>query len=205
MLHRQVHNLRQRGLTIKEYTKEFYRLNLRAGYVEDTLEKTTKFVNGFRGEILDETSIISPRTIDEAYQCALKAEEKINRKQNARRGGGFGRGKGKAFHKGRGTNPSEEGSSSKTSGTAEKDNNPRGGRPYQRGRGNGRGKGVVQFYRCHKWGHKSYECPKGELAGGRGKYVAQTEEAEAPPQEVENAPKTGEALVLNKVLLKPAK
>ena len=31
------------------------------------------------------------------------------------------------------------------------------------------------------------------------------EEAEAPPQEVENVPETGEALVLNKLLLKPAK
>lgn len=31
------------------------------------------------------------------------------------------------------------------------------------------------------------------------------EEAEAPPQEVENVPKTGEALVLYKVLLKPKK
>ena len=31
------------------------------------------------------------------------------------------------------------------------------------------------------------------------------EEAEAPPQEVENVPEIGEALALNKVLLKPAK
>jgi len=30
-------------------------------------------------------------------------------------------------------------------------------------------------------------------------------EAEAPPQEVKNMPETGETLVLNKVLLKPAK
>ncbi|MBZ1524059.1 hypothetical protein J3336_11605, partial [Leuconostoc mesenteroides] len=30
-------------------------------------------------------------------------------------------------------------------------------------------------------------------------------EVEAPPQEAENVPETGEALVLNKVLLKPAK
>lgn len=54
-------------------------------------------------------------------------------------------------------------------------------------------------------GHKSYDCPKGEPVGGRGAYVAQPEDAEATPQEVENTPETGEALVLNKVLLKPAK
>ena len=102
-------------------------VNLRAHYVEDTPKKTARFVNGLRGEILDEISILSPKTIDEAYQCALKAEEKINRKQNVRRGGGSGRGKGKAFGRGRGTNPSEEGNSAKTSGTVEKDNNTRGG------------------------------------------------------------------------------
>ena len=33
--------------------------------------------------------------------------------------------------------------------------------------------------------------------------MAQPEEAAAPPQEVENAPETGEALVMHKVLLKP--
>eukprot|EP00253_Pinus_taeda_P002625 PITA_02625 len=59
--------------------------------------------------------------------------------------------------------------------------------------------------RCHKWGHRSFECPKLDQAGQRGAYVAQLEEAEAPPREVENAPEVGEALVLNKLLLKPAK
>jgi hypothetical protein len=44
----------------------------------------------------------------------------------------------------------------------------------------------IQCYRCHKWGHRSFECPEAEQAGQRGAYVAQPEEAEAPPQEVEN-------------------
>jgi len=127
MLYRQVQNLKQRGMTVKEFTEEFYKLNLRAGYVEDTPEKTARFVNGLRGEILDEISILSPRTLDEAYQFALKAEEKINRKQNARRGGGTGRGKDKVFGRGRSAGSSEEGSSSKFAGTAEKDNSTRGG------------------------------------------------------------------------------
>jgi len=35
--------------------------------------------------------------------------------------------------------------------------------------------------------------------------VAQPEEATSPPQEEKNAPETGEALVLHKVLLKPVK
>jgi len=67
-------------------------VNLRAGYVEDTPEKIARFVNGLWMEILDDISIISPKSIEEAYQSALKAEEKIARKQNARRGCGFGKG-----------------------------------------------------------------------------------------------------------------
>eukprot|EP00253_Pinus_taeda_P016900 PITA_16900 len=133
-------------MTVNEYTEEFYRVNLRGAYTEDTPEKTTRFVNGLRLEILDEISIISPKTIEEAYHSALKVEEKIARKQNARRGHGTGKGKGQSFGRGRTTSNSEEGSSSKTS-----------------------------------------------------------EEAEASPQEVENVPETGEALVSNKVLLKPEK
>eukprot|EP00253_Pinus_taeda_P019440 PITA_19440 len=145
------------------------------------------------------------QTLDEAYQFALKAEEKINRKQNSKRGGGSGRGKGKVYGRGRGTVSNEEGSSSKSVGTTDKDNSNREGRPAQRGRGFGRGRGTVQCYRCHKLGHKSYDCPEGEPAGGRGTYVAQQEDAEETPQEAENTPEIGEALVLNKVLLKPAR
>jgi hypothetical protein len=33
-LFRRMQNLRQRGLTVKEYTEEFYKLNIRAGQRE---------------------------------------------------------------------------------------------------------------------------------------------------------------------------
>lgn len=85
-LHRQVQNLRQRGLTVKEYAEEFYRVSLRDGYTEDTTERTARYVNGLRMDILDEIIILSPNNTEEAYESAIKAEEKINRRQNARRG-----------------------------------------------------------------------------------------------------------------------
>jgi len=66
-LYIQVQNLRQKKMTVKEYTEEFYKVNLTAGYVEDTLGKTVRFVNGLRMEILDEISTLSPKTIEEAY------------------------------------------------------------------------------------------------------------------------------------------
>eukprot|EP00253_Pinus_taeda_P025543 PITA_25543 len=134
-LYREVQNLRQKGMTGREYTEEFYRVNLRVGDTDDTLEKTTSYVNGLRLEILDEISILSPRNIEEAYQSALKAEEKITRKRNARRGWGTSKGRGQSYGRGRTASNSEEGSSSKASGTAEKGDNTRGGRPYQREEG----------------------------------------------------------------------
>lgn len=82
----------------------------------------------------------------------------------------------------------------------------RAGRSSQQGRGNNRGRGAsYQCYRCHKWGHRSFECSETEQAGHWGAYMAQPEEVTTPPQEAENVLETGEALVLHKVLLKLVK
>ena len=82
ILYRQVQNLRQILLTVREYTKEFYKVNLRVGYVEESAEKDAIYFNGLRMDIQEEINMISPRTMEEAYQCALRAEEKIARKQS---------------------------------------------------------------------------------------------------------------------------
>eukprot|EP00253_Pinus_taeda_P013558 PITA_13558 len=174
-LHRQVQNLRQKGLTVRNIPRSFI-------------------------------DILSPNNTEEAYQSAMKAEEKITRRQNARRGRGANRGKGQSYGRGQTVSNNEEGINSRVFGSADKGDNVRGGRSSQRGRGNGRGSGAgYQCYRCHKWGHRSFECPKAEQAGQRGAYMAQLEEATAPPQEAENVPETCEALALHKVLLKLVK
>ena len=41
-------NLKQKGMTVREYTEAFYQVNLRVGYTEDTIEKTARYVNGLR-------------------------------------------------------------------------------------------------------------------------------------------------------------
>ena len=60
---------------MREYTEEFYKVNLREGYVEYTPEKTTRYIKGLRLDIQDEINMLSPRTIEEAYHCSLKEEE----------------------------------------------------------------------------------------------------------------------------------
>ena len=73
-------NLRQRLLTVREYTKYFYKVNLRAGYIEDNYEKKTRYINGLRMEIKYEIIILYPSTMEGAYRYALRAEQKIVKK-----------------------------------------------------------------------------------------------------------------------------
>jgi uncharacterized protein YjbK len=75
-------------MTVKEYTEEFYRLNIRTGKWERDKERVARYINGLRYEIQDKLSMMSVRTVEYSYQFALKAEQKLARKQNHR-----GRGK----------------------------------------------------------------------------------------------------------------
>ena len=50
-LFRRMQNLRQKLMTVKEYTKEFYRLNIRAGHRESNDKKVARYMNGMRYEI----------------------------------------------------------------------------------------------------------------------------------------------------------
>eukprot|EP00253_Pinus_taeda_P003807 PITA_03807 len=92
-LFRQMQNIRQRALTVKDYTEEFYKVSIRAREAQDTDEKVAIYMNGLGMDIQDEICLLSPKTLEEAYQIALKAEEKLMSKQSARGRGTF-RGKG---------------------------------------------------------------------------------------------------------------
>ena len=66
-LFRQMQNLRQRLLIVKEYTEEFYKVSIRAGQIQEIEEKVARYINGLRMEIQDEMSMLSLKTVDEAY------------------------------------------------------------------------------------------------------------------------------------------
>jgi hypothetical protein len=80
-LFRRMQNLRQKMMTVKEYTKEFYQLNIRVGHWESDDEKVSRYMNGLRYDIQDDRSIETIRMVEDAYQMALKAEEKLSHKQ----------------------------------------------------------------------------------------------------------------------------
>jgi hypothetical protein len=50
-LFRKLQNLRHKGMTVKEYTKEFYKLNIRAGQRGRDEEKVVRYINGLRYDI----------------------------------------------------------------------------------------------------------------------------------------------------------
>ena len=58
-------------------------MNIRAGYTKDNSKKVARYMNGLRFDIQDEVSLLSPKSVEEAYQCALKVEEKLNRRNNS--------------------------------------------------------------------------------------------------------------------------
>jgi hypothetical protein len=87
-------NLRQKLMTVKEYTEEFYKLNIRAGHHESDDEKVSRYMNGLRYNIQEDMSMMTIRMVEDAYQMALKVEEKLSRKQGQRgRGRSQARGK----------------------------------------------------------------------------------------------------------------
>jgi hypothetical protein len=83
-------------------------LNIRAGHHERNDEKVARYLNGLRYEIQDELNLATIRTVEDAYQLALKAEEKLSRKQS-QRGRGRSQPKGKAVAQDKYQKPKESG------------------------------------------------------------------------------------------------
>ena len=64
---RRMQNLRQKDMDVKEYTKEFYRLDIRFGHVDDDVEKIPRYINSLRSGIQDEISFVKLESVEEAY------------------------------------------------------------------------------------------------------------------------------------------
>jgi hypothetical protein len=58
-LFQEMQNLRQKLMSVKEYTKEFYKINIRGGHQESNDEMVSKYMNGMRYDIQDEMSMMT--------------------------------------------------------------------------------------------------------------------------------------------------
>jgi hypothetical protein len=66
---------------MKEYSEEFYILNVREGHSERNEEKNSMYINGLRYETQEDISMMKMRTMEYAYQETLKEEDKLAKKQ----------------------------------------------------------------------------------------------------------------------------
>jgi len=66
---------------VKEYTGEFYRLNIKEGHRESDEEKVVRYINSLQYEIRDEINMMTMRMVEDTYQVAPEAEEKLEKKQ----------------------------------------------------------------------------------------------------------------------------
>ena len=94
-------------MLVKEYTEEFYKLNIRAGHRESDDEKFARYMNGLRYEIQDEMSMMIIQNVEDDYYMALKAEEKLSRKKS-QRGRGRSQARGKTIAQDRTQKSKEE-------------------------------------------------------------------------------------------------
>jgi hypothetical protein len=137
---------------VKEYTEEFYKMNIRAGHKENDDEKTTRYINGSRYEIQEEINMISVSKVEDAYQAALKDEEKLARKQSQQNGGGNSR-RGKGTSREKFQKPKHEASkkhSHPEKGESSKEGQHGGRSSFPRGRGRERATGGE--VRCYSYG-----------------------------------------------------
>jgi hypothetical protein len=154
-----------------------------------------------RYEIQEDIIIMSFSKFEDDYQEALKAEEKLSRKQiQQNRGENSSKGKGtnrekfqKPKHEARKKHSHlEKGGSSKEG--------KHGGRSFPRGRVRARG-GKIKCYACGKTWHMYWECPekKKDTIGGE-EHIS-----EAHKYVEEEAAEGGRNLMMREVLLKPDK
>ena len=71
-------------MRVKEYNEEFYKLEIRSGHVDDDVEKNTRYINGLRSRIQDKISFVKLKSVEEAYQYALKAKKILTKKHEQR-------------------------------------------------------------------------------------------------------------------------
>lgn len=86
---RKIHNLKQKLLPMKEYTEKFYKVNIRAGFVEDNPESVSKYITGLIFEIQDEMNLLCLSSMEETYHFSLKFKQKLARKSQDNSRGSF--------------------------------------------------------------------------------------------------------------------
>ena len=83
--------MKEKDMILKDYTEEFYRLDITSRHVDDEIEKVATNLNGLRSRIQDEMIFVKVDSVEEACQYDLKAEEILAKRYKQRQKGRGGR------------------------------------------------------------------------------------------------------------------
>lgn len=84
---KRVKNLKQKDLSVKDYTEEFYKLTIWSQHREISKEKVTCYIHGLGFNIQDEIGMPNIAFVDDAYQYSLASKDKLKRwKQGSSQG-----------------------------------------------------------------------------------------------------------------------
>ena len=92
-LFKRLQNLKQKDMATKDYTEEFYKLTIQSRHRELSKEKVSRYIKGLRFNIQDEIGMLKIDLVKDAYQYALREEDKLKRRHQ-----GNSRGKEKKEH-----------------------------------------------------------------------------------------------------------
>lgn len=188
-LFREFQNLKQKESSISTYTEEFMKLQIRTNLQEDEEHVVARYINRLRFQLQNELGLLKVNIVDEAYQLALKAEEKLTRFSRV------------ASKKGGSNSNRESRNSSKSTNEEPKDNVKENfqGRGGFRGRGRGQqfsgGWKPLRCFICSET-HKAVDCPQNPKSA----MATLAEEGEEPLIEEVEA-ETGENLMLRRNML----
>ncbi|XP_059075302.1 uncharacterized protein LOC131875246 [Cryptomeria japonica] len=194
-LYKKMQGPKQKDMDVQKYTKEFHKLDIRAAHDKDVEEKVARYLGGFRYNIQNEMTMATPKTLEECYKLAMKAEDKLKRRQE-RQGGRRGqtnRGRGGRFQESQ--EPNDKGKEP----DADQKNGQRGG-----GRFGARRSFQGKCYKCGEEGHPFYKCPEKEnYVKKTDKRVNLTQGEDYKQQDEEEGtskayPEVGECLMMGK-------
>lgn len=181
-LFKKLQNLKQRNMTVKEYTEELYKVVIRSGNREMDREKVVRYINRLAFNIQDEMSMLRVSTVGEAYQYALKAKENMRKRQPNR---------GKEKFKGQMSDsmkkPVEEDESKpKWSKKLEQKTQRKGSSSTDR-------EFPSKCFKCGETEHSFYECKQ-----GMARRCVENEELEGEGVGSDCAPKQGESVMFRR-------
>uniref|UniRef100_A0A2N9HAC1 RNA-directed DNA polymerase n=1 Tax=Fagus sylvatica TaxID=28930 RepID=A0A2N9HAC1_FAGSY len=137
------HKLQQRAdQSVADYTEQFYKLLSRVNLHESDDQLVARYVSGLKYNLNAELMMHSLHSLEEAYQMALKAEEKL---------------KWSLYRKAESSRSAKEKPKKGVPAPLDRPN------PHDGGGSKERGKGISnssKCFRCGEVGHRSYECPK---------------------------------------------